>query len=145
MDVIYLANKTAWVTKEIFKKYLNIINCDLILQNPKILLFVDNCSAHKIENLSNIKTEFLPPNTTSIIHPKDQCIGYSFKQHYKSLSLNFLSDLDITKIDKKLKNYTIFKCIENVVLAWDKITVETILGGWSYIWNWNIRRIHLFT
>ena len=39
---------------------------------------MDNCSAHNLDritkNLSQIRVEFLPPNTTSVLQPCDQGI-----------------------------------------------------------------------
>ena len=44
---------------------------------PKVLLIMDNCSAHPSEeeldmNDGSAKARFLPPNVTSLIQPMDQ-------------------------------------------------------------------------
>lgn len=52
------------------------------ITNRKILLLMDNASCHQADNineLSNVRVHFLPPNTTSIIQPMDQGILYSLK------------------------------------------------------------------
>ena len=46
----------------------------------KILLLLDNCTAHPPALLKhidpNVRVEFLPPNTTSLIQPMDQGKDY---------------------------------------------------------------------
>jgi transposase len=49
----------------IFAEFLKKFNHKIEKQNRKILLIMDNCSAHPKLNLSNIEILFLPPNTTS--------------------------------------------------------------------------------
>jgi len=63
----------------IFEDWLTDLNKEFIQSNRKILFFVDNCSAHPEIELSNIKLQFLPENTTSLIQPLDQGIIKSFK------------------------------------------------------------------
>ena len=53
--------------------------------NRKIILFADNAACHKVEGqLNNIKLEFIPPNTTSLIQPLDQGIIHTMKVHYRT-------------------------------------------------------------
>ncbi|CAG8814516.1 7489_t:CDS:2 [Cetraspora pellucida] len=56
-------------------------NSQMHLAHRKILLLVDNCSAHSIEgsNLSNINVVFLPKNTMAWLQPCDARIIYLFK------------------------------------------------------------------
>ena len=82
--VTYRANKNAWMTKTMFEEWL--IEWDMILgsKNRKILLIVDNCSAHPKEcSLRNIRLEFLPPNTTSLIQPMDMGVIQNVKTLYR--------------------------------------------------------------
>ena len=80
LPVHYRFNKTAWMTKAIFrdwfancfipcvKNYCKSKNIDF-----KILLLLDNFSGHPTDlSHPNIKVMFLPPNTTSILQPCDQ-------------------------------------------------------------------------
>ena len=64
LGVIYEANKKAWMTSEIFARWLRKINNKMCLQSRKILLFMDNCGAHPSLELTNVKLMFFPPNTT---------------------------------------------------------------------------------
>ncbi len=69
--IYYYANKSAWMTREIFSDYILKLNNYFREQNKKILLVMDNFSGHLINEPSNIEFCFLPPNTTSLIQPLD--------------------------------------------------------------------------
>jgi hypothetical protein len=47
LQVEYCANKNAWMTSEIFKKWLMRWNVELQQQSRKVLLILDNCAAHR--------------------------------------------------------------------------------------------------
>ncbi|KAG0436324.1 Tigger transposable element-derived protein 6 [Dictyocoela muelleri] len=68
-NVLYRANKTSWLTGSLFDEYLTILNLKLVKKNRSILILVDNFNGHKVENKSNIKLFFFPPNCTSVIQP----------------------------------------------------------------------------
>ena len=126
LGIKYTVNKNAWVTKPFFQEYLFQINQQLQLSNKKILLFLDNCSSHVPQDFSNIKLQFLPPNTTSLIQPLDQGIIHSFKSNYRKYLMNFiLSDID-GNFNQKIKSYNIFDAIQNISLAWKNVSVQTI-------------------
>ena len=46
LPVKYLANKKAWMTSNIFVHWLEQWNKELRVKSRKILLIVDNCTAH---------------------------------------------------------------------------------------------------
>ena len=75
-NISYYANKKAWMNSSIFKEILINWDSELIKINRKILLLVDNCSAHVIDLtiLKNINLVFLPPNCTSVLQPLDNGI-----------------------------------------------------------------------
>lgn len=82
--MIYRSNRKAWMTSEVFHEWLKLLNNDMARQNRKILLFIDNCTAHNnTSNLSHVKVEFLPANTTSKLQPLDQGIIKNFKTFYR--------------------------------------------------------------
>lgn len=64
LPVEYHTNKNAWMILAIFWQH-----CDTELDKTKkaICLILDNCTAHHNVPLKNIKIEFLPPNSTSLI------------------------------------------------------------------------------
>ena len=61
----------------------------------KILLLVDNCSAHCTVALRNIKLVFLPSNCTSVLQPMDQGAIKCMKTYFrKSLVLNMINNIE---------------------------------------------------
>ena len=85
LPVKYTSSKNAWMTSNIFTNYLSAWNSSLRFQKRKIVLLLDNCSAHPSDiAFSNIKLIFLPPNTTSTLQPLDIGVIRNFKCHYRS-------------------------------------------------------------
>ncbi len=72
------------MTREVFTKWLLEINRFMKSKKRRILLFIDNCSAHTdLPTLSNIRIKFLPPNTTSKLQPLDQGFIKNFESLYR--------------------------------------------------------------
>lgn len=82
--VKYTSNNKAWMTSDIFEKWLLDLDKKMYKENRTIVLFIDNCTAHKsIPLMSNIKVIFLPPNMTSVLQPMDQGVIKNFKHFYR--------------------------------------------------------------
>ncbi len=61
-------NKTAWMTSTIFDQWLLEWDANLKKEGKRAVLLVDNCAAHEpLPELSKLRVEFLPANTTSIL------------------------------------------------------------------------------
>ena len=69
---------------EIFAEVLNIFDRAIGSQKRKVLLFLDNCSAHAKIELKNVNLQFFPPNVTPRCQPLDMGVIAAFKLHYKS-------------------------------------------------------------
>ena len=69
---------------------------------------MDNCSAHNLDritkNLSQIRVEFLPPNTTSVLQPCDQGI---IELTLQNVSVVCKIDADIKYISSRTNGYVI--------------------------------------
>jgi hypothetical protein len=68
LSVMYYAKRNAWMTSEIFKKWL--ISWDVELQRKSriFLPVLDNCAEHPhLVSLKNIQLEFLSPNITPLV------------------------------------------------------------------------------
>ncbi|XP_054283402.1 tigger transposable element-derived protein 6-like [Macrosteles quadrilineatus] len=93
-------------------------------KNRKILLFIDNCSAHKdIPPLKNVKVQFLPPNTTSKLQPLDQGIIKNFKVNYRrEVVKRFLRDMD----NESMTQINLLDALWMVSKAWNCVTSVTI-------------------
>ena len=126
LGVSYTSNTSAWVTKTFFYNYLNSLNNTLQEKNKKMLLLLDNCSCHMLDNFSNIKLLFLPPNTTSLIQPLDRGIIRCFKSYYKKHFMNSVMSKSIIDFNTKFKSYKIYEAIQNISLAWKQVSKQTV-------------------
>lgn len=62
----YRSNSKAWMTAALFEETLKTWDLKLKQKGRKVLLFLDNCSAHPSDvELNNIQMAFFPPNTTA--------------------------------------------------------------------------------
>ena len=67
VPVQYTANRKAWMTSAVFETWLKRWDNVLVKDKRKVLLYIDNCSAHPPRlTLSSITIKFFPPNTTAI-------------------------------------------------------------------------------
>lgn len=67
--------------------WLKKLDIKMKTENRKILLFIDNCTAHPSELsecFENVKVMFFPSNLTSKCQPIDQGVIHSFKSFYKN-------------------------------------------------------------
>ena len=124
LPVSFEANKRAWMTSDIFEKYIKAFDQKMAARNRRILLIIDNCSAHPIINgLLAIRLEFLPPNTTSRTQPMDQGVIHSFKTHYRKLLLRSrLAALDANR----QYNCTVLDALHHINAAWTSVSSVTI-------------------
>ena len=135
LPVSYRANKNAWMTSLLLEEWITRWDSALGKQSRKILLLVDNyCTAHPaLDTLKNIRLEFLPPNTTSLIQPMDQGIIKNIKGHYRkelvqmtitAIEDNLLStSCTATEVSEKI---TILDAIRVVAKSWRQVKTQTI-------------------
>ena len=125
----YSANKKAWMTAELFSEWIIKLNKKFRCQKRKVLLFVDNCTAHKkdsIPPLSNIKVVYFPANMTSVLQPMDQGIIKNFKHFYRVLLVkNVLSDQFNKNKDNQIK-VDVLQAARMCSTAWDQVTSKTV-------------------
>ena len=126
LPVDYYANSKAWMTSDIFSKWIKKVDRTMRIQGRKIVLLVDNCSAHPhCDDLQNVKLVFLPPNTTSLLQPMDQGIIQNFKHHYRKL----LAHKKLAAIEQKEDfNENLLGALHNVKKAWGFVEPATILN-----------------
>ncbi|XP_053561440.1 tigger transposable element-derived protein 1-like [Bombina bombina] len=101
-----------------------------------ILLLVDNAPGHPrtLDELNpNIRVEFLPPNTTSLLQPMDQCVIAAFKLNYlKRTFSKCIAAIDKEEgagqevLSKFWKSYNILDCIKTIRDAWNDIKDTTM-------------------
>ena len=135
--VKYSPQKSSWMTSDLFGIWLKELNRKMAKEKRSILLTVDNASCHNsgIElELSNVKVQFLPKNTTSIMQPLDMGIIAATKVFYRKKMCRAM----ITELDKNAlanardlsKKITLLQGIEFFVEAWNEVSVATIANCW---------------
>lgn len=131
LPVKYTSSSNAWMTGQIFEEHLDTWNRSLRCQAKKILLLLDNCSAHPpTMKFSNIEVFFLPPNTTSSIQPMDMGVIRNLKEHYrKRLNTRIVAELDADETRKAadaIKTITLIDAIHMIHEAWADVKQQTI-------------------
>ena len=129
LPVIWRWNSNAWMTSAIFSDILTMYDAQMRMQTRKIILFVDNCSAHcQLPNLTNITLAYLPANTTSILQPLDQGVIHAVKSHYRKVFLRQL----VAKMDSfenssdAVKTFTVRDAIGLLAHSWSSLEAKTI-------------------
>ena len=80
----YDFSANGWMTRTIFEKWLVSRDRCLQMEKRKVVLLVDNCSAHySTAKLNNISLRFLPPNTTSVPLSCDMGIIRILKAYFR--------------------------------------------------------------
>nr|XP_042910876.1 tigger transposable element-derived protein 4-like [Parasteatoda tepidariorum] len=118
----YLSNTKAWMKAHIFEEWLLDLNRTYQRKNRKIILFIDNCTAHKsIPTMENITVVFFPPNMTSVVQPMDHGIIKNLKHFYRCLVVQHL----LTESSQKLP-ITLLDASRMCLNAWSKVSKKTI-------------------
>lgn len=152
LPVFWRSNKTAWVTQTNFKEwflqsFVPEVKSYLLRENLafKVLLLLDNCKSHGDAVMlahPNVEVLFLPPNTTSLIQPMDQCVIATFKTYYlKRVVKSMLravnqhracEDFNSQNVVRNFwKNFSILDCIGFVDEAWQEVSSSTLNASWS--------------
>ncbi len=131
LPVQYENSKNAWMISNIFTKFLKGWDQELQHADRKIVLLLDNFSGHPhIEDeLTHIRLEFMPLNTTSIIQPADAGIIKTLKGYYRSaLCSRLIQEMETEAGDaiSSSKKIPVLDAIFLCSKAWKKVTATTI-------------------
>lgn len=132
-DMQYVATKKVWMTTEIYQQWLQGFDQKMRLQDRRVLLLVDNASAHCDEGLelTNVVVKKLPPNTTAKIQPLDQGIIYCFKRTVLAKKMEFALD-NICSGKKKPYKVNLLCAMTWCKEAWSKVSAKTIENCWHH-------------
>lgn len=124
LPVSYQNNKKAWMTTDLFADWLKKVDANMKAQKRKIVLFVDNCSAHNnMPELDYVKLLYLPANTTSKLQPMDQGVINNFKVHYRKEVVQFvLKSIE----ENKISEINILQAMRFARKAWFSVSKTTI-------------------
>ncbi|XP_067126959.1 tigger transposable element-derived protein 6-like [Centruroides vittatus] len=132
LPVLYCANKNAWMTSEIFKKWLISWDVELEQKSRKILLLLDNCVVHPhLDCLKNIHLEFLPINNTSLVQPMNMGIIKNLKILYHEKLVNYIleaieENLLTSSMAKESARINLLQAVQFVADSWREISNKTI-------------------
>ena len=123
LPCMYTSQPQAWMTQYQFYKWLEVWEDELKRQKRKILLFLDNCSAHpKISELKHIKLVFLP-KTRRGFQPLDMGIIKALKYGYKRQIIQ-----KYLLVKDSLPEITILDAMHFLYAAWKDIKEEAIFN-----------------
>ena len=129
-NVSYTHSAKAWMNKRIWDAWLNNLNADMKRQKRKILLAVDNYSAHNTETAySNLRIEYLPANTTSRCQPMDQGCILSFKSKFRRRLANMLLDV------KSPQDISLLHAIMMASQSWSQVEPQLIRNVFNKAWQ----------
>jgi hypothetical protein len=134
LRIKYRFNKTKWMTGLICEEYLRWLNNMMAAQQRHVLLLMDNFSGHELsvhlvggqQGLSNVRIEWLPPNTTSEWQPMDQGIIASFKLHYRRQWVTFMIQQHEANKNPQ-KSVNLLKAIQWTRVAWEQLVSSTTI------------------
>lgn len=116
--VQYHANRKAWMTSDIFQAWLRQLDRRFSANKRKVLLLVDNCSAHtRVTGLECIELVFLPENTTAALQPLDQGIIQHVKSRYRK---HVLERILLCKEAGREYDLTLLTAIHILAHVWNK-------------------------
>ena len=126
----YDSNAKAWMTGEIFTRWVKKFDMKCHRQHRRVALIVDNCPAHpKIKGLKAVKLVFLPPNTTSRTQPMDQGVIRALKHHYrKQVIVKHLRAID----RKEEVKINVLDALYFLQQAWRSVTQQTIANCYHH-------------
>ena len=119
------------MTSAIFEEWVKEWDSELHRSDRKIVLFLDNCSAHPHVTTTNIQLQFLPPNNTFIIQPMDQGIIKNLETLYRKLVLqkiipefdsNPTSDFSAIHLSRKLN---LLSALQMLAACWNSVKRDT--------------------
>ncbi|CAE6504089.1 unnamed protein product [Rhizoctonia solani] len=130
----YDNNSSAWMTDQMWNKWLVRFNADMRGQGRHVLLLVDNASGHKKFNPNlypNVRVEFLAPGLTSFLQPLDAGIIRCFKAHFRRAQVRrALARLEAG--EAKIYHIEPLEAMQMGKAAWDAILPSTIVNCWRH-------------
>ncbi|XP_031613593.2 tigger transposable element-derived protein 1-like [Oreochromis aureus] len=152
LEVMWRSNPTAWVTRQFFVEWVNLVFAPAVkkfLEENDLpmncLLIIDNAPAHPsgleddiLEEFSFIKVLFLPPNTTPLLQPMDQQVISNFKKLYTKHMFKRCSDItesaQLTLREFWKNHFDIVAYLKLISLAWREVSRRTLNSAWRKLW-----------
>lgn len=132
LGVEYTNSGKAWMNTEIYHDWLLALNDEMQSKQRHILLLVDNVSTHNSDDLelSHIRVEKLPANTTAILQPCDQGIIKALKDHFHETKST--AELDAFFNGDEYTPVNIYTAMKHCAEGWRQVSEKTIRNCWSH-------------
>ncbi|XP_070268928.1 tigger transposable element-derived protein 1 isoform X2 [Myotis yumanensis] len=152
LQVMWRANPRAWVTRQIFVEWVNLVfgpDVKKYLQENNLplqaLLVLDSAPAHPpnleddiLEEFKFIKVLYLPPNITPILQPMEQQVISNFKKlftkHLFRHCFEVMESTNLTLREFWKDHYNIMICLRIIDMAWQGVTKRTLTSAWKKLW-----------
>ncbi|NXF37952.1 TIGD4 protein, partial [Nyctibius bracteatus] len=124
LPVDYEANDMAWMTLEVFERWMHKLDERFQAQQRQVVILVDSLPAHtEVKNLKSVKLVLSPPDSSSCTVTKKGAIR-SLKVKYRHCLIRRF--VDCVEGNKEF-TLTLLDAIEMLHLCWRKVTPETIV------------------
>ncbi|CAI6363779.1 unnamed protein product [Macrosiphum euphorbiae] len=129
LPIDYESNPKAWMTAFLWNKWLKQFDEKLFMENRKIILFIDNCTAHVIvPNLKAITIKFFPTDSTSKLQPLDHGIIQNFKVFYrKEVLRKITSHIEL----QRTISIDLLQAVRITDKSWRQVTSEIISNSFK--------------
>lgn len=126
-NVDYASSKKGYMNNLIWQKWLIDWDRELIKEDKKVLLFIDNCPCHNhLPDLTKLKVEFFPSNCTSKCQPLDAGIIANFKNNYRNNVCMLMSRLITTDVNELINSINCVHVVEWTEESWIRVKQLTI-------------------
>uniref|UniRef100_T1JIF1 HTH CENPB-type domain-containing protein n=1 Tax=Strigamia maritima TaxID=126957 RepID=T1JIF1_STRMM len=125
LPVTYASDKRALMNAVLFEKWFLRFDEKMKWQQRKVLLFIDNCPAHRFNvYLQATEVRFLPPNTT-MYHPLSQGIKQVSKCYYRR---RIVQRALAEQNPDKMKPITVRDAADMLAWAWESVSPATVMS-----------------
>lgn len=115
------------MTSSIFTSWIRKFDAQMVRQKRKVIVFLDNCSAHPhLTDLRAVRLCFLPANTTAKTQPCDAGIIKNLKSHYRKKLLGRMLSWHDSGKDMKEFNITLLDSLLMLKESWNDVSSETV-------------------
>ncbi|XP_043252523.1 jerky protein homolog-like [Colletes gigas] len=143
LPVCYKSQKNAWVDRSLFQDWFENHFKPSVREfqlrkdiTGKVILLVDNCTAHQLSSSEHdgdfFLLKYLPPNTTSLLQPMDQRVILKTKRMFQKEMCRSILTYE-GGVNEFYAHYNIKDCIDILVHAWAEVTPENIRHSWNRI------------
>ncbi|NXM72833.1 TIGD4 protein, partial [Serilophus lunatus] len=128
LPVDYEANDRAWITPEVFERWMHKLDGRFQAQQRRVVILVDSLPAHtEVKNLKSVKLMSFPPDSSSCVAMKQGVIR-SLKVKYRHRLLKRF--VDCVEGNKEFM-LPLLDAIEMLYLCWREVTPETIVKSYD--------------